>query len=78
VSACSLGSINVGESAVIQEISGEEGARRRMQAMGLRTGREARVVRRARMGGPIQIRVGNVSLILRRGDAERVLVSRLA
>lgn len=74
MSACSLGSISVGSRAVIQEISGEEGARRRMQAMGLRAGREAQVVRCARLGGPIQIRVGSVSLILRRGDAERVLV----
>jgi Fe2+ transport system protein FeoA len=45
-----------------------------MHAMGLRAGREAFVVRSARLGGPIQIRVGTVSLILRRGDAERVLV----
>jgi Fe2+ transport system protein FeoA len=49
-----------------------------MHAMGLRAGREAFVVRTARLGGPIQIRVGSVSLILRRGDADRILVAPAA
>lgn len=43
--------------------------------MGLRTGREAFVIRASRMGGPIQIRVGSVSLILRRADAAMIEVA---
>ncbi len=74
----SLCSIQIGERAVIQEITGDEGVRRRMHAMGLRAGREAYVVRYAQLGGPMQIRVGTVSLILRRGDADRILVAPAA
>lgn len=78
MSAFNLCSLTVGEKAVIQGISADEGVRKRMHAMGIRAGREACVVRSARMGGPIQIRVGSVSLILRRGDAEQVAVTRAA
>jgi ferrous iron transport protein A len=78
VSACNLCSLNVGEKAVIQGISADDGVRKRMQAMGIRAGREVCLVRCARLGGPIQIRVGSVSLILRCGDAEQVSVTRAA
>ena len=42
--------------------------------MGLRTGREAEVIRSSRMG-PMQIRIGSVNLIMRRSDAARVSIS---
>jgi len=48
--------------------------RYRLQAMGLRTGREAEVIRRPRLG-PMQIRIGSVNLIMRRCDAARVTIS---
>jgi len=59
---------------MIQGIAAEDAVRQRMEAMGLRTGREACVVRSAHLGGPIQIRVGSISLILRRRDAALVSV----
>jgi Fe2+ transport system protein FeoA len=42
--------------------------------MGLRTGREAEVIRCPRIG-PMQIRVGSIHLIMRRRDAARVSIS---
>jgi ferrous iron transport protein A len=78
VSACNLCSLNVGEKAVINAINADNSVCKRMQAMGIRAGREVCLVRCARLGGPIQIRVGSVSLILRCGDAEQVLVTRAA
>jgi Fe2+ transport system protein FeoA len=42
--------------------------------MGLRTGREAEVIRCPRIG-PMQIRVGSIHLIMRRSDAARVSIS---
>jgi Fe2+ transport system protein FeoA len=42
--------------------------------MGLRTGREAEVIRCSRLG-PMQIRIGSVDLIMRRSDAARVCIS---
>ncbi len=42
--------------------------------MGLRTGREAEVIRSPRLG-PMQIRIGSMNLIMRRCDAARVTIS---
>jgi len=69
-----LSSVAIGQHVVIQGIAAEDAVRQRMEAMGLRTGREACVVRCAHLGGPIQIRVGSISLILRRRDAALVSV----
>jgi Fe2+ transport system protein FeoA len=44
--------------------------------MGLRTGREAVVIRRPRLG-PMQIRIGSLHLIMRRCDAARVSISTI-
>lgn len=46
--------------------------RQRLHGMGIRAGREASIVRCAHLGGPIQVRIGTTSLIMRRRDAERV------
>ena len=69
-----LSSAAIGQHVEIQGIAAEDAVRQRMEAMGLRTGREACVVRSAHLGGPIQIRVGSISLILRRRDAALVSV----
>lgn len=67
--------LNPGQRMVIDEIQADEGTRQRLNAMGLMRGREIQVVRRARFGGPIQVRVGSVNLILRRREAEYVKVA---
>lgn len=69
-----LSMVRIGQHVVIRDIAADDGVRHRMEAMGLRAGREACVVRSARLGGPIQIRVGSISLILRRRDAALVSV----
>lgn len=65
-----------GERVVIQDIEAEESVRQRLHAMGLHRGREVEMIRRARFGGPLQVRVGSVNLILRRREAELVKVTR--
>lgn len=72
-----LSVLKPGERGIIARIEGDEGMRRRLLAMGLRDGRETHVVRRARFGGPLQVQVGSVQLIVRRRDAAHVLVRRL-
>ena len=74
MSFINLSSVRIGQHVVIQGITADETVRHRMEAMGLRAGREACVVRSAHLGGPIQIRVGSISLILRRRDAALVRV----
>ncbi len=69
-----LSRLATGETACITGIHAPDDIRQRLQAMGLRTGREARVIRRTRLG-PIQVRVGSVDLIMRRRDAARVSIT---
>ena len=69
-----LSRLATGESAHITGIHAPDDIRQRLQAMGLRTGREARVIRQTRLG-PMQIRVGSVDLIMRRRDAARVTIT---
>ena len=45
-----------------------------MRAMGLRAGREVVVVRRSRLGGTMQVRVGGTDLIIRPREARLVRV----
>lgn len=69
-----LSNLGIGERAFITGIHAPDSLRQRLQSMGLRTGREAEVIRSPRLG-PMQIRVGSVNLIMRRSDAARVIIS---
>ena len=69
-----LSCLRKGECGTITGIHGPDSTRYRLQAMGLRTGREAEVIRCPRLG-PMQIRVGSVNLIMRRRDAACVSIS---
>jgi Fe2+ transport system protein FeoA len=69
-----LSHLRKGECAFITGIHAPDSTRIRLQAMGLRTGREAEVIRCPRIG-PMQVRVGSVHLIMRRSDAARVSIS---
>ncbi len=69
-----LSGLRVGETARIQAITGEDSLRQRLTAMGLRVGRETRLVRRAWLGGVLQVRIGSTDLIMRRRDADCVCV----
>jgi len=69
-----LSCLRKGECAYITGIHAPDSTRNRLQAMGLRTGREAEVIRCPRIG-PMQIRVGSIHLIMRRRDAARVSIS---
>ncbi len=75
MAAFTLSSLAVGQRAVIQDIHADDAICHRMRAMGLRAGREALIVRRSRLGGPIQVRIGSISLIMRCTDAAMVQVA---
>lgn len=46
----------------------------RMKALGIAPGRRIRVIRRAPLRGPLQVRCGQTDLILRRADARHIQV----
>ena len=74
INIINLSNLGIGERAFITGIHAPDGMRQRLQSMGLRTGREAEVIRNPRLGS-MQIRVGSVHLIMRRCDAARVTIS---
>lgn len=78
MSILKLSSLRIGDRAVIRGIQADESIRQRMYSMGLRAGREACIIRRGRLGGPLQIRIGSISLVVRSRDADQVDVSLLA
>ena len=67
-----LDQLPTGESATVAAVDGEPALRMRIEAMGLRAGRRVQVVRRARLGGPLQVRVGLTDLIIRPVQARLV------
>ena len=70
-----LDQIEPGGSALILDVDAEPALRTRIEAMGLRVGRQILVVRRARGGGPLQVRVGMTDLIIRPVQARLIRVA---
>ncbi|MBW1761413.1 MAG: ferrous iron transport protein A [Deltaproteobacteria bacterium] len=71
----SLADLPVGQPAEIASIDCERRISRRLMEMGLLPGTHVRVVRVAPLGDPIELRVRNYSLSLRRAEAAQIAVS---
>ena len=67
-----LSQLAPGQTATIGAIEAEGPICERMAALGLRIGRPISVIRRARMNGPIHIRLGTTDLILRLSEAAKI------
>ena len=71
-SAMTLNRLHPGQSGTILSLEAGEELHQRLVALGLRIGDSVRLLRRARFGGPLHIRVGMTELILRRREASRI------
>ena len=69
-----LSELAVGQQGIIEDVDAEEHFRQRLQALGFRVGRKIRPIRQALFGGPLQVRVGSVNIMLRRNDAALIYV----
>jgi ferrous iron transport protein A len=69
-----LDQLEPGNAAVILDVVAEPALRTRIEAMGMRAGRRIEVVRRARGGGPLQVRVGMTDLIIRPMQARLIRI----
>jgi Fe2+ transport system protein FeoA len=72
----SLDRLRPGERGRITDILGADSLTQRLLEMGLLAGVEVEVLRIAPLGDPLEIRVGDYQLSLRRSEAARVLISR--
>jgi ferrous iron transport protein A len=70
-----LDRLSQGQKARVETVSGTPGVVQRLYEMGLLEGDEVEVVRFAPLGDPIEIRVANTHLSLRRVEAAGVRVT---
>jgi len=63
-----------GQDAVIEQVSAAEDEGPLLRAMGLLEGQPVRVLRRAPLGGPLHVRVGESSFAIGRSLAQAVRV----
>jgi ferrous iron transport protein A len=64
-----------GQYAYIKGVDVQGDLRTRLTALGLETGKEIQVLRRASLGGPLHVRVGTTEIILRRNEAASIQIS---
>lgn len=70
----SLVDLPLGQNAEIMSIDCERRLSRRLMEMGLLPGTRVRIVRVAPLGDPIELRVRNYSLSVRRAEAAKIAV----
>ena len=75
--AVPLSTLAAGESATLVAIQTDDPLHQRLLAMGFRAGKRLEVIRHARFSGPLQVRIGTTDILLRRNEAEKILVNRI-
>ena len=69
-----LSKLNPGEIATIISIHTDEALHQRLLAMGFRNGKKIELIRKAWFSGPLQVRIGTTDILLRRTEAEKIMV----
>ncbi len=72
---CALDELSPGESCVVLRVEGEPTVARRLMELGLVPGTHVEVVRRAPLGDPIELRLRQVHLSIRRSEAAHIHVT---
>ncbi len=71
----SLDQLRPGQRGRIESLAGNDPLTQRLMEMGLLEGEELEVIALAPLGDPLEIRLGDSRLSLRRGEAARIRVS---
>ncbi len=69
-----LSCLRCGESASVTCVQGDACLVRRLQALGVRPGKDVSVIRRAAFNGPLHLRVGSTEFFLRSREADSITV----
>ncbi|KAF5073497.1 FeoA family protein [Methanobacterium aggregans] len=70
----SLTKLSVGENAVIVEIKGGLGFKKRLESLNLRKGKSLRKISSAPFHGPVVIEIGGCKIAIGQGMASKILV----
>jgi len=74
--AVALSTLAPGETATITAIQTDEHLHQRLLAMGFRAGKRIEVIRHARFSGPLQVRISTTDILLRKNEAEKIMVKK--
>ena len=66
--------INKDETGVIVNLDNRNDSKLRLAEMGLMPGIEVRMIKKTPFGGPVQIKINNYYLTLRKEDAELIFL----
>lgn len=69
-----LSKLGPGEVATIVSVQTDEALHQRLMAMGFRAGKQVELIRKARFSGPLQVRIGTTDILLRKSEAEKIMV----
>lgn len=69
-----LATLQPGDSATIVSIHAEEALHQRLLALGFRSGKQVKLIRKAGFSGPLQVRIGTTDILLRRSEAAKITV----
>ncbi|MBQ8685849.1 MAG: ferrous iron transport protein A [Clostridia bacterium] len=72
-----LSQLSIGERCVVVSVKGEGAIRRRLLDMGITSGTEIYLRKKAPFGDPIEIALRGYELTLRKAEAARVEIERL-
>lgn len=67
-----LSTLQAGQSATVQALHVDTGFQYRLHALGFRIGKKLELIRIAPFNGPLQLRIGNTEVMLRKHDAEQI------
>ena len=76
IPASTLNALASGEAGTIERIVGNDALKKRLREMGITAGQEVRVVKSAPLDDPIEIKVRNYNISLRREEANNILIKR--
>jgi ferrous iron transport protein A len=71
-----LSALKRGDRVVIVGLDVSPELAPRLSALGLHAGEWVEVVRRAPFAGPLHLRIGTTDVVMRRDDAEHIIVAR--
>jgi ferrous iron transport protein A len=77
LSRATLDRLTLGRRGRIVAVSGEDGLVQRLMEMGMLEGDEVEVLAVAPLGGPLEVRLGDYRLSLRRSEAARIEIEPL-
>ena len=72
-----MSDLSAGESGIVKEFQNEQRFIERINAMGLTKDAKVTVIRRAPFGDPIEIKVLNFYLAIRKEQAEKIILEKL-